>query len=171
MARGGNFFKKAWNGIKKANSWLRKTKVISNVGQHIPVYGDKIAKVAKTLGYGKKHKRIHRRHRRGSGWLKDAVNKAKNLNKKFREKRYISRYSRLATQTLDDLGKMSGNKFVQNAAKMADKITNTAGVLGYGKGGKRLKMNGGARLNVNGGSSGDQARTLNLVSAKAQMFK
>lgn len=35
----------------------------------------------------------------------------------------------------------------------------------------RLQLNGGARLNVNGGSTADQARTLNLVNAKAKMFK
>lgn len=93
------------------------------------------------------------------------------MNKKLKDNRYISRYSRLATQTLDDLGKMNSKKFVQNAAKLADKVINTAGVLGYGKSGKRLKLNGGARLNVNCGSTGDQARTLNLVNAKAKMFK
>lgn len=166
MVQGGNFFKKAWKGIKKANSWLRDTKVISKVSQHIPGIGDKIYKVSSALGYGCVSTP---RYVKGRGWIKNTFNKIKGWNSKLKDKKYISRYSRLAAQTLDDLGKMSGNQYIQNAAKFTDKVTGSAKALGYGRGGKRLKMNGGRRLVINGGSA-DQMRTLQLCKMKSKLM-
>lgn len=54
MPRGRGFFKKAWNGLKKANSWLKDNKIISKYGKYIPVYGQTIGKVGEVLGYGRR---------------------------------------------------------------------------------------------------------------------
>lgn len=54
MPRGRGFFKKVWNGLKKANSWLKDNKIISKYGKYVPKYGRQISTIGETLGYGKR---------------------------------------------------------------------------------------------------------------------
>ena len=70
--RGKGFFKNLYNFGKKANRFLRKTKIVSRVGKALGMagvpYAGKIASTAGALGYGKKRRRrVVRRRRRGRG--------------------------------------------------------------------------------------------------------
>ena len=72
--RGGSFIKKLWGFAKKANRFLRKTKLISRsagVANKFGLpYADKVGKVAKMTGYGRK---IRRRRRTRGGNLGGAL--------------------------------------------------------------------------------------------------
>lgn len=57
--RGRGFWGKVWKGIKKANKWLKDTKVISNALKGIdPSW----AATAASAGYGRRRRRRHRGH-------------------------------------------------------------------------------------------------------------
>lgn len=89
---GGNFWKKLKQFAIKANRWLRKTKAISKSAKlandfGVP-YADKIGKVAKMTGYGRR--KVRRRRRGGNlggnfgGSLKLAGSGRRRVKKKMR---------------------------------------------------------------------------------------
>lgn len=156
MVQGGNFFKKAWNGIKKANSWLRDTKAISRISKHIPVIGPSVHKVSSVLGYGCISTP---RYVKGRGWIKNTFNKVKGWNTKLKDKKYVSKFANVGSNIMRELGDITGNSNIQNAANYTNQFANTASKYGYGRGGKRLRMNGGSQM-----------RTLQLCKMKSNMM-
>lgn len=126
------------NFFKKANKFLRKTKLISTYGDYIPVVGNTVSKVAGVLGYGRR-KRV-----KGKGFF----SKLKKWNSKLRDGKYISKYGNLASKIATTVGNATGNATIQRAANIASNMSDKAKALGYGrvKGGRRLAMNGMGRL-------------------------
>jgi hypothetical protein len=82
----GRFGKKVYKGVKSANDWARKTKVISSVlknplvkmaGKSVfGVDSEKYGNQAEKMGYGKRKKRVGR----GQGLAPHSQRKAPTLN-------------------------------------------------------------------------------------------
>ncbi len=64
---GGSFFGNVWNGIKKAANFVKDNKLISKGLALIPHPGAQAAaKVAGTVGIGRRRRRVYRRRRGGA---------------------------------------------------------------------------------------------------------
>lgn len=88
--------------------------------------------------------------RKGVNAVKTGINKAKDINNKLKEKKYISNISGKAGQIANIVG-------LNKIGDIANKISEKSSQYGYGKrrrrrGGLRFKQNGGLKFNQNGGA-------------------